>query len=215
MRIAVISSAYGGYDEPSVPPEQNHPAEFVFVTDGPAAPAPWRTVHEPRPHLHPRMAAKVAKCRPDLYADADVYIWMDASMQITAPDFAEWCASFVEHGRIAQIPHPERNCIEPEAHLSAQMGKYAGQPVLEQATHYLADGHPRGWGLWATGLIVYRRHAPRIIGDAWLREQMRWTYQDQLSEAPLLRAMDIRPVSLPGRLWGHDRFAIRRHRDGS
>lgn len=216
MKVTVVTSVYGDYDEPSVPAAQTVPTEFVLVTDRDhLAPTPWRTVFEPRPGIHPRLAAKVAKCRPDLYADAGYFIWMDASMEITAPDFVEWCLSHLD-GSIAQIPHPDRNCIEPEASVSAQMGKYANLPVIAQARHYIEERrHPRGWGLWATGLIVYESFAPTLIGDDWLREQMRWTYQDQLSQPYLLRARGIRPSPLPGRLYGHDKFAIRRHRDGS
>lgn len=217
MKVAVVTSAYGEYDEPSVPVEQTIPVEYVLVTDRDhLAPLPWRTVFEPRPQLHPRLAAKVAKCRPDLYTDADVIIWMDASMEITSPEFAMWCVETLAEAPLAQIPHPERQCILPEASVSSVMGKYAGLPVLAQAESYIAAGHPRDWGLWATGLIVYNAGTwIRPFGDSWLREQVRWSYQDQLSQAPLLRIARMRPTGLPGRLWGHDKFAIRRHRDGS
>lgn len=231
MKVAVVSSMYGRYDEIAPQIEQNldwasdaWSSDWVMVTDQLVAPGPWRVVTEPRPQLHPRLAAKVAKCRPDWYADADVYVWIDASIEITSPDFLAWCVDHVMNveSPIAQIPHPERTRITDEADVSAGMAKYHDLPVRQQVRHYLAEGYPDGWGLWATGLIVRRRvrdasqHAHRkldAIGDAWLAEQMRWTYQDQLSEAPLLHRADIRPSDLDGYLWRHPKFRIRGHRD--
>jgi hypothetical protein len=217
MRIAVVSSVYGGYDEPAMPVAQDVPCEFVLVTDRPYDRPPWRTVVEPRPQLHPRLAAKLAKCRPDLYADADVYVWVDASVVIRSPGFAWWATTHVgQHSPIAQVPHPWRSSVVDEAEASVALPKYAGLAVREQAAHYVAAGYPDGWGLWATGLIAYRND-PAVwdFGDAWLREQVAWTYQDQISEPPLLHALGLKPVDLPGPLTGHPLFGIRRHQDGT
>lgn len=217
MRVAIVSSVYGGYDQPVPVPEQDIDCERVLVTDRPlTGDWPGRVVVEPRPQIHPRLAAKVAKCRPDLYADADAYVWVDASFEITSPGFAAWAVSHLGQGPIAQIVHPARTSIRDEAEVSAGMTKYAGLPVREQAAHYIAGGYPDGWGLWATGFIVYRREqAIRDFGDAWLREQLRWTYQDQISEAPVLHSLGLKPVPVGGSLYRSQHFVIRNHRDES
>jgi hypothetical protein len=170
-------------------------------------------VVEPRSQLHPRLAAKVAKCRPDLYAAAFTCIWVDAGLRITAGDFLEWCLDNLGGADLAQLPHPQRTSIAEEAQVSAGLAKYAGLPVVEQAAHYLERGYPDGWGLWATGLIAYR-NGPWLgrFGNAWLAEQVRWTYQDQLSQAPLLYDAGLRPVDLDGGLWGNPRFGVTGHR---
>lgn len=211
-RVAVVSSVYGGYDVPVPPVPQEMPdVEWVLVTDQAYELETWRTVVEPRPQLHPRLAAKVAKCRPDLYADADVHIWIDASFAIRRPDFVTWCLAHTIYGTVAQIPHPDRKRIVDEADFSHGMPKYVGLPVREQAAHYVAAGYPDGWGLWATGLIVYEGRSP--FGDEWLREQMRWTYQDQVSQPPLLWQHDVRPVDMGGGLLSNPYFQLRGHRD--
>ncbi len=162
--------------------------------------------------MHPRMAAKVAKCRPDLYTDAKVTIWVDASFRITRPDFVSWCVQQIGVHPIAQIKHPERQRITDEADVSAHMTKYQGQAVREQARHYIDGGFADGWGLWATGLIVRRSTAQtKLFGAEWLQQQIRWTYQDQVSEAPVLAAMSLRPVDLDTQLWGSEYFTIRPH----
>lgn len=210
--VTVISSVYGGYDTPCALPPQDHPHDAILVTDIDYEVPGWRTVVEPREHLHPRMAAKFAKCRPDLYTDAKVTIWIDASFQVLRPDFVSWCVQQIGVHPIAQIRHPERQRITDEADVSSKMLKYQGQAVREQARHYLSVDYPDGWGMWATGLIVRRRTSQTMLfGSEWLHEQIRWTYQDQISEPPILAAMAMRPVDLETELWSSPFFTVRGH----
>jgi hypothetical protein len=213
MTVAVITSVYGGYDQPCAPVPQDTDCEFVLVTDQHYDCDPWKVVIEPRPQLHPRLAAKVAKCRPDLYADADAYIWVDASFAVNSTGFVSWCLTHLDHGPIAQIRHPDRQSIVDEANYSASMPKYQGLPVVAQAQHYVAGGFQDGQGVWATGLIVRRADGWPLqsFGDAWLREQTRWTYQDQVSEPVVLAEHGVRPVDMPGGLLTNQHFSIRSH----
>lgn len=184
-----------------------------MVSDRDHGVGPWRYIVEPRPQLHPRLAAKVAKCRPDLYAEADVYIWVDASFQITSHDFVGRAVEQLGNHFLAQIVHPDRKRISDEAEVSAGMAKYAGLPVREQAAQYLSSDFPDDYGLWATGLIVSHRSSEmREFGDAWLREQVTWSYQDQISQPFVLWASGLRPAPLDGPLYPNPRFHIRGHR---
>jgi hypothetical protein len=214
--IAVITSIYGGYDQPAAPAPQDVDCDWLLVTDRQADCWPWKTIVEPRPGLHPRLAAKVAKCRPDWYTDADITIWVDGHVRIGHPGFVGWAAGSLGHASVAQLRHPQRQRIAEEAALSARLPKYAGQPVAAQAAHYLEGGFPDGWGLWAAGIIV-RRTSPavRVLGDGWLAEQARWSLQDQVSEAPLLWRSGVEIADLPGPLVGHWAFTLDRHADGS
>lgn len=211
-KVALISSVYGGYDQPVPLPQQDIDCEYVLVSDREYNTPGWRTVIEHRPGLHPRLAAKVAKCRPDLYADADYYIWLDTSFQIGTSDFASWCIKELGDNLIAQIVHPERSRILDESLVSRMMAKYQGLPVVEQAMYYIDQGYPDGFGLWATGLRV-QRNDPLLkdFGDAWLREQVRWTYQDQISQPYLLWKMGISISGISCPLWHNGRFQIRSH----
>lgn len=216
MTVCVISSVYGGHDEPHAPPAQDTPCEWVMVTDGPAWPAPWRTVTEPRPHLLPRMAAKIAKCLPWPYTGADVTIWVDGSTHVTSPGFVSWCLDALGSSSLAQHHAQHRTSILDEATEAARMPKYAGQLVAEQAFHYAQGGYPVDWGLWWTGLIVRRRDCP-AFGVPWLAEMCRWTAEDQISEPPVLRALGLRPADIPI-VWatehrGCDLFTVAAHRD--
>jgi hypothetical protein len=192
---------------------QDTDVRWIMVNDGLCAiPEPWESVVEYRHHLHPRMAAKIPKCHPHLYAETDIVIWLDASAIIMRPDFATVCVAALGNGDVAQWDHPQRSCIEPEAEVSAGMPKYATQPVQAQAAHYLSRGHPRRFGLWATGCMTWRasQHASRA-GDAWLNEQTIWTYQDQISWPNVVRwhALDVR--LMPGTLWDRQLVTFRPH----
>lgn len=210
VNVAVVTSVYGGYDTdlPDIA-NQDLPVHGVFVTDS-TTPRPddaaWTRVLEPRDHLHPRYAAKVAKCRPDLYVpDADVIVWLDGACRLLRPDALTWVVDGTAGHPLSQFVHPDRQRISDEADASGWMLKYQGQPVHEQVAHYLKD-HRDDYGLWATGCIVYRpllfpvRVTLPVFGDAWLTEQARWTYQDQLSEPVVLADLGLRPHPIPGDL---------------
>lgn len=216
MRVAVVSSLYGGYDQPTPPAPQDLGCEWLLVADREYDCPPWKTIVEPRPTLPPRLAAKVAKCRPDHYTDAEATIWVDGHVRITHPSFARWATAPLEHADLAQLRHPHRQSLLEEAALSATLPKYAGQPLAAQVASYLQRGYPDSWGLWAAGIIA-RRTSPQIraFGDAWLGEQVRWTLQDQLSEPPLLYWSDLELAELDGPLLGHSLFSLTRHADGT
>jgi hypothetical protein len=215
--ITIISSCYGGYDTIKEQPlKQTVACRYVMVADQPYESDTWEVVVEKRPHLHPRMAAKVPKCLPWLYtAGSDVSIWIDASSMIISREFVAMCLDAMGDESIAQWVHPERDCIYDEAEVSLPYTKYQGQPVIEQTRAYRANGHPAHWGLWATGCIA-RRHdtETQVLGQSWLNQQARWSYQDQLSEPPLLRAMGLKPGQLQGWLWSNEWLSFGSHAGG-
>lgn len=223
MTVAVLSSVYGDYDHVDPVPKQTVDAEWIIVTDNPSLDAPgWKVVVEPRPHMHPRLAAKVPKCLPFAYTNADTTVWLDASCRLLQPDSLSRLIRGANNAPMAQITHPWRDDIVDEAEASVGMPKYQGQPVIEQAAHYRGLGYPRHAGLFATGLIV--RNNPNDLqaefGYRWLTEQCYWTYQDQLSQMPVLESMRLQGrrlqlEPLPFDLHGSGVFEWRTHADGT
>jgi hypothetical protein len=210
-RVAVVSAVYGGYDEPAPPPPQDVPCDWILVSDRDYDVWPWKVTVEPRPQLHPRLAAKVPKAHPEWYADADVYIWIDGNLVVEAPDFVSWCVGELGGASLAQHHSLERTSLIAEAHTAAGMEKYSGLPVVAQAERYVAGGYPENWGLWWTGLMVRSAGCPNF-GDAWLAEMVRWTYEDQVSEPYVLHSAGLRPTNLAID-WSAKRFHLRGHRD--
>lgn len=205
MKIAIITAIYDHYDslKPVLPQETGgDEVEWVCVTDyapPQGAPQGWRIVHEPKPGVHPNLAAKTPKFFPWNYTDADMSVWIDASYRVTSPAFAQDMAAVVHSEPLAQFLHPWRDCLYDEAEASAALPKYSGLMVRAQAQAYREAGHPEHWGLWATGVIA-RWHCQEVknLGSLWMFENSLWTYQDQISQPHVLRLLDLRPETLPG-----------------
>ena len=179
MRIAAICAIYGGFD--LIPPVPEGVDDAVLITDAPVR-SGWRNIVEPSPE-HPRLAAKRPRCRPDLYTDCEASLWMDGSVHVLDDRFVRLVRQKLEQHEFVLWDHPEdRDCFLQEARHCHDWPKYRDGPLLEQAAHYLAEGMPEHFGLWATTCIA-RRHTDRMreLGDAWLDEMYRWTIKDQVS----------------------------------
>lgn len=199
MSVALITSIYGGYDTLKEPEPQEGVDEYVCVTDDPDLRSPtWSMIVEPRRGVHPCLAAKKPKMKPWLYSRSNNTVWIDASHRVTSPTFAREAVACLDENGIAQFKHPWRDCIYDESMACKDVPKYADLPIVHQAEHYRLWDHPEHWGLWETGVIA-RRWKPQLyaLGAQWLRENETWTFQDQLSEAPLLRMAKLRPVEFP------------------
>jgi hypothetical protein len=202
--IALITSIYGTLDELRDPPVMDGVDDYIAVLDEPRPQGLWRQVIEPRPHISNRLASKIPKCLPHRYTDCDLVVWIDGSATVRN-DAAEWAVSQLrDEDNVAQFVHPERVDLGDEAKVSLTMRKYHGLMLDEQANHYRSRGMPQNWGLWATGMMVRRRGIwSARFGDRWLDEQLRWSYQDQVSQPYVLWQLGVRPAQFDGSLW-HD-----------
>ncbi len=191
MRLAVVCAIYGGYD--LIPPVPEGVDDAVLVTDVPVR-SGWRNVVEPS-DAHPRLAAKRPKARPDLYTDCEASLWMDGSVHVLDVGFVELVRHRLEQHELVLWEHPEdRDCFLQEAQHCHDWPKYRDGPLMDQAQHYLEQGMPEHFGLWAATCIA-RRHTGEMqrLGDEWLSEIKRWTIQDQVSLPYLLWREGIVP----------------------
>ena len=201
-KIAIITAIYDKYDTVKPILEQSVDVEWIMVTDNrdhwPWY-GGWRTVYEPRSHLHPNRAAKLPKCLPWLYTDAEVSIWIDASYQVKSSHFAIEALSYADP--IAQFVHPWRDCIYAEAEESLKLAKY--DPERDRIRNQIEEandlGHPAHWGLWATGVIA-RKHTREVMrmGFDWFQMLHEYSYQDQLSHPVVCRVNGLYPNGIPG-----------------
>lgn len=222
--LAIITAVYGAYDD--VKPAPPGFDDRVLVTDRRDRAVRrnfrgWRVVSMPIPGAHPRVAAKIPKCRPDWFTAAEASVWVDGSFRVEGRRFADLVRGLLSEDDLIVSNHPEstpgptweaRNCLYDEAIFSAERPKYVGQPVVAQAEHYLQQGMPRQWGLWALG-IIGRRHTPRNreLGLAWLLEIERWTVQDQISFPYLLWRREWRPATWPFHQLKNDYLSFVKH----
>ncbi len=206
--IAVITAIYGDYDTLKPTMKQTRDVDWICVTDREREANGWRLIIRPPETLcsdriaQNNLAAKRPKMLPWEFTQCRRSIWIDASFDISSPTMA---ADLMARAHpIAQFAHPDRDCVYEEGEFSLTMAKYTHLPIREQLAAYRADGHPEHWGLWAAGVIA-RDHTDTVrrLGEDWLRQVEYWGIQDQLAQAPVLRDLAMRPVSIPGSIYAN------------
>jgi len=183
VRVALITACYGDYDPVRDLPEWHGFDEAVCVTDrADLVGDGWSPFVEWRDE-HPRMAAKRPKMMPWLYTTADAAVWLDASFEITDPKFRPWVDAHLARDDFVVWTHPEgRIDFADEAAVCWDWPKYRDYDMRGQVQHYLQQGMPRRWGLFACGTVGYV-FTPQVkrLGARWYDEQVKWSVQDQVS----------------------------------
>jgi hypothetical protein len=211
-RVALYSALYGGYEYVK-PLPTDLGCRAILYTDEPDIEAPGWEVRVVTDHISPdagadrstawpdrkatwsMLAHKFWKCHPaEAVPDADVTLWVDASLLITVDSYAKRCLDALGDDDWCAVTHPYRDCIYTEAAFSATLARYDWRSLAAQTKAYQGMGHPRGWGLFATGANV-RRHTPATVemGEHWWWECVSRSHQDQLSLPVLFRLQDVRP----------------------
>jgi hypothetical protein len=230
MKVCVYTAVYGGYDDLKCWPQQTVDTDFICFTDetrsGPID--GWNMIAATGRLEHPRMQAKFFKILSHRAfpngrlawryhrvnalsrrrARYDILIWIDGSIQIRSPSFVEEFVSQIGASGWAMFRHPDRNCIYDELNASLPIRKYHDQPLERQVAFYRAEGYPAHRGLMACGLIARRASDPRhkLINEAWWQENLRWSYQDQLSLPVVLWRMGGSCETVSMNLWDNPWF---------
>lgn len=208
-----MTSIVGGYlPGPWAPVEQTGlqgvDVDWLLVTDDPApdAPLPW-DVHtiERAPNESPRLASKVARCRPFTFApEADVAIWLDAAGEVTSALFVAELLGLLGDGEFAAFAHPDRDCVYAEASATMALPKYSDE--IERLADWVQWLHAEGWpehaGLWC-GTLTVQRNTPsmRAAGLEELILCRAGAENDQLALPVALSRWAVEPVTIPGDVW--------------
>lgn len=216
-RVTVLTANFGDHDTVFPLPAQDIECDAILLTDRPYAVPGWRNVIVTLPEdTTPRLAAKRPRCRPDLYTDAEIVVWLDAHLEVTTSTLIGELVEQLGDGTVGAFRHGFHTTITQEAKLASTLAKYAGYDLAGQAKAYLEAGHPDDWGLWTTGVMVRRPGATVEFGNAWQAEIDQWGPEDQISLPVALRSTGTTPVDLPFEgWWKGDRFTIHPHTDGS
>lgn len=217
MKVAIVTAIYGDYDRPKT-------LEHVVCDDvacylwtdsekigREASDLGWNSTLDEYPNgdreLSPMLRAKYIKTHMHVAGHgADALIWLDGSMTITVPDFVDKVMDALRGVDVALTPHPLRKCIRPEALVTAALARYSDCDPIKQVNFYDNIGHPRDWGLFASGAFAIRNNAlTREWGEHWWHECVTRTYQDQLSLPVITRIMEQRGMrwnqNLPWAQW--------------
>lgn len=211
QRVAVYTAIFGDYDELKEQPSVPGVDYICFTDDRERHSAQWRVVRRQPRFEHPRLSAKWFKMFPQLALPTYRYtIWVDGHIQILSEAFVEELLAFVNQSGFALFRHPERDNLVDEVEASERLVKYQGLPVREQAESYLRRGFD-GRQLYACGVLVRDSWKWRLwtLSRAWMRENRRWTYQDQVSLPFLVWKKRIRPGLIPYNIRENHLLAVR------
>jgi hypothetical protein len=205
-KMAVYTAIFGSYDELKPQPTTPGTDFYCFTDDPDLEMKPWKVRLAKRHHHNPRLAAKWYKMFPHRALPSYRYtLYIDGSIQLSSQESVLILFSYIGASGLALLRHPDRNNVYDEANFSAQMPKYEGLPLREQVESYRRMGLPPGHGLYAGGILVRDRDVGknRRFGRCWWRENLRWTYQDQLSLPYVLWRLGVRPHVMPHNLWSN------------
>jgi len=200
---AVYTSVFGGYDYHG-PQLMVDGVDYFYITDGvsdPPSEIGWNIVHRKySDSLDNRRKAKVPKLNPHSFDFLRKYrylIWIDGDMQIVSENFVPGILSFLENGMVISPHFDGRKCAYSEATIRPQ--KYAKEPLDEQVAFYRSEGFPEGFGLYECGVMARDMTAPHVegVGELWLRQNLKWSYQDQVSLPYVLWKTKFQPDILP------------------
>ena len=164
MQVLIYSANVGSYDNPQTHVQQTIPCDTKVFT-------------EPIAGLDNTRSARWYKTHPP--EGYDYTIWVDSCLKIKSPHFAQLCVDAAAD-KWATFSHVERDCFYEEAKICRYMKKCLDQPVWEQAEHYLSEGMPKKYGLWATGVLA-RSNWGADLNNAWWTEINKWSTRDQIS----------------------------------
>lgn len=209
----LFTANYGGYDQLAPVPEIPGVRCIAYTDDPDMVAEGWDVRCCPtNGRLHPRMAAKWFKTHPaECFPDDTHRVWMDAGHRLVDRFAVEAALECVGEAGVALHRHPGRDCIYEEAEASMLFRKYQGLSIPEQAEHYRAEGHPEHWGLWACGTMATVKGPIDKALDAWWDENVRWSYQDQVSFPVVMRRADLLPTSFPHEQYRSPWFAVGGH----
>lgn len=195
----IYSTNYYGYE-----PERAQAAPIQVLTDAthpiPANDERLADITWWSPGLDERFHGRVASAwwgfHPHLaLPDAPVTVAISGNFTIQVPDFAARCLAELGDDDFLVMRHPWRDDILDEAYASLDSWRWndGRQRVVEQAESYIAQGHPRNWGLFHGGMVV-RRDTPamRAFNEAWWEEYCTWSSQNQVSLPFLLGTMGVK-----------------------
>mgnify|MGYP003791602921 CR=1 FL=1 len=144
----------------------------------------WSVEARDFPVAEPRRASRYFKANAHLaLPEAEVSLWIDASIVIVAPiTLARLADRFLRDADICVFAHHSRRSVAEEAAACKALGLDDSTIIDPQLERQAAEGMPPGLGL-AELPVILRRHTPaiRVFNEAWWEQILRGSHRDQLS----------------------------------
>jgi len=198
----VCTAVTGGYDhQPSTLFIDN--VDYLYFTDGKSRfdiPQPWKVIMLGDEHLDNRRRSKRPKLNPASIPEITHYkymIWIDGDMVILKRSFIQEILSYMKNGFVASPHFDNRHCAYGEATIRPP--KYMNEPLDDQCAFYRSEGFPENYGLYECGVSARDMSNPNVVklGELWHEQNLKWSYQDQVSFPYCLWKTGFMPDVLP------------------
>ena len=184
VKVAVISCNIGAVDEIFPPCKQSIEYDLFYYTES--------TLPFPLPNLDNRMRGKYLKVQSHKFLpDYDIYIWLDASVEIISKDFIKDCVLELTNSievdddqiesykySVVMAKHSQRtNVYEELEYIIDKMKKgdryllkrYARQPLYLEYEFYRKNGMPKDYPLYNCSFFARwnDEKTNKIFDDIW------------------------------------------------
>jgi hypothetical protein len=181
MKIAIISANIGGIDNFQPIAKQKEKIELCYYTEN--------NLPFPLPNIDNRMKGKYLKTQPHTFLNHDIFIWIDACVEIKDGTFATWILEKLKHHEFISSPHPDRDNVYDELDYivsSMKRGsnylleRYAKQPFKQEKEFYREEGLPEYFPLY-NGWFYACRNNERMnkVFNQWWELTLRYSNFDQ------------------------------------
>lgn len=212
----ICTSVTGDYDYYSDQPVLPG-VDYIFFTDGKSSfpiNHPWQIHYLQDEHLDNRRRAKRPKLNPHSIPVLNNYrymIWIDGDMGIINPYFVSEIMAYMENGFVVSPHFDNRHCAYGEATIRPP--KYASEPLDAQCELYRSEGFPENYGLYECGVSARDLANEKVkeVGELWHRQNLEWSYQDQVSFPYCLWKTGFVPDVLPQTFRNYNWVGINAH----
>lgn len=140
-------------------------------------------------------------------------LYLDGSMRPKVP-VDSLVSGWLKNHEIAFFRHPERDCAYEEIEACVRLHKILRGLGVDCHLKMKALGHPKKWGLWATGIVARRTKSSMLdeFQHAWLEMTM-FATRDQIFLPHVINKLGIRKHvnTVDADIWRNKWFTFRRH----
>lgn len=181
MKIAVISANIGAVDEVMPLIKQTAEYKLYYYTEN--------TLPFPLPNLDNRMKGKYIKTQSHKFIDADIDIWIDASLDVINQNFIENCVEGLFEKDIVIERHKQRKNVYQELEYIINkmkegdrylLKRYARQPLYLEYDFYKKNELPLSFPLYNCFFFArWNNEKVNQIMDDWWDLILRYSNFDQ------------------------------------
>jgi hypothetical protein len=237
--VAIITANYGNYDSiKEVNVYNKDYFDWYLFTDKPLKNDTYNVIQYPlnfqyaHNNDYNRLNAKYIKCQAlniDILKKYEYIIWSDSSLQIKNKNLVKDIIELLKKKEeLYFYQHYCRNNIKDEYEISKTLPKYKNHNMEEQIKKYInCDCQCQcqcdcqcdcesNFGLYECGIFIFKNNEKNIkIMNDWWEENVKYSYQDQLSLPYVLWKNNTKPfilnesdLKIKGSVWDNNLFGI-------